>query len=96
MKNEKSLNHNNKENNEKSEDLLFKPIYACDLPVIFPEDENNEIILYDTSLVQLYYNKLIDLKDIIKKNEPVEIYDFMNNFNFLPKYYHKFNIFRIN
>ena len=96
MKNEKSSNSNNKENNEKSEDLLFKPKCVCDSPIIFPDDESNEIILYDTSPVQLYYNNLIDLKDIIKKNEPVEIYDFMSNFNFLPKYYYKFNIFRLN
>jgi len=46
--------------------------------------------------LKFYFNNLISLEKIFENNEySKELYECMSNFNFLPKYYHKFYILRI-
>ena len=81
-------------NTDEKKDSIFEPEYIEQFPLIFPK--LNIKITYDTSPVKIYYNNLVDLKEIIKKKEPEEIFNFMSNFNYLPKYYKKFITFRLN
>ena len=85
----------NDKNKDKNSEIIFEPKYLYKFPVIFPKHESI-IINYNRSPVKIYYNNLVDLKQIIKEKEPEEIYNFMRNFKYLSKYYKKFNTFRFN
>ena len=91
-KSEKSLNNNNNINTEINRQF-DEPKYICKLPQGFPKLKH-EIIPYQTTPIKIYYNNIVDLKTLIKEKEPEEIYNFMSNFKYLPKYYKKFCIFR--
>ena len=90
--NEKSINNNNNTENKNEKSLIIEPKNIYNFKINFPQKKI--IIPYDTTPVNIYYNNLIDLKYIINE-ESKEIYNFMSNFKYLPKYYKKFNIFRI-
>jgi len=94
LNNNKSYNNNDTENRVKDVDNIFEPKYICELPIIFPEYKI-KIIQYNTTPTKIYINNLVDLRQIIKEKESEEIYEFMSNFNYLPKYYNKFLSFRI-
>ena len=91
--NEKSLNKNNVKMEIKNK--LDEPKDICELPLGFPK-MIAKIVPYQTSPIKIYYHGIIDLEEIIKEKEPEEIYNFMSNFNYFPKYYIKFDIFRKN
>ena len=92
IKNEKSLNNNS---NMEIKEKIGEPKYIYNFPLLFPEN-NEEIIPCETTPIKIYYNNLVNLQQLIKEKEPEEIYNFMSNFNYLPKYYKKFNVFRLN
>ena len=94
LNNNKSYNNNNTEDRVKNLEDIFDPTYICELPIKFPEYKC-KIIQNNTIPIKIYFNNLVDLKEIIKANESEEIYEFMSNFNYLPKYYNKFLSFRI-
>ncbi len=90
----KNIKPKDNKNTDKKTDIIFEPKYTEIFPVTFPKHEI--MITYNKSPVKIYYNNLVDLKEIIKEKEPEEIFNFMSNFNYLPKYYKKFNTFRLN
>ena len=89
IKNEKSLNNNNK---TKKIYLIKEAKNIYNFNIELPK--KSYVIPDNTTPVNIYYNNLVDLKNIISE-ESKEIYNFMSNFKYLPKYYKKFNIFRI-
>ena len=49
-----------------------------------------------TDKIKIYYNNLISLEKIVdEENENKEIVECMSYFNFLPKYYYKFYLFKV-
>ena len=90
-KDDKKLNNNN--NKKKFENELYAPEFIDELPSDFPNIED-EYDIYPTTPINIYYHNLVDLEEIIKKKESKDIYNFMSNFNYYPKYYIKFDIFR--
>ena len=85
-----SINKNKSNNN--NTDKIMGPQFFCELPIIFPI--NKKKIQYSTKPIKIYFNNLVDLKQVIKEKESEEIYEFMSNFKYLPKYYNKFLSFR--
>lgn len=90
-KDDQSLINNNIK--KKIETKLYEPKAIGKLPSDFPEIEDDCDVCPSTP-INIYYHNIVDLEEIIKENEPEEIYNFMSNFNYYPKYYTKFDIFR--
>jgi len=88
----KSYNNNKTENRDKKTDKFMRPKFLCELPIIFPNIKKK--FQYSTKPIKIYFNNLVDLKQVIKEKESEEIYEFMSNFKYLPKYYNKFLSFR--
>ena len=92
---EKTNNENKGDKKDKNKEVIVEPKYIYKLPIKL-SSHKYKMADYDETPIKIYYNNLVDLKEIIEEKEPEEIYNFMSNFNCLPKYYKKFNTFKIN
>ena len=105
-KNKEKLKVEKKENNEKKyisinikkDDTSFKltdqqlNVWDLDFP-IYPSDNEKT---FSTEKLKIYYSNLISVEKIIDdKNVNKQFVECMSYFNFLPKYYYKFYLFKI-
>ena len=66
------------------------------LDLVLPTYHGTSNITFSDKKLKIYYSNLIELEEmLINKNESNEIITCMSEFNFLPKYYYKFNLFKI-
>ena len=87
--------HLENEINEKDLDELFEEALKNKNIDISPAILNYNQTKSDKKL-KIYFNNLISLEKMFENNKfSKELYECMSNFNFLPKYYHKFYILRI-
>ena len=65
------------------------------LGFIFPTNYKSAEISFSEKKLKIYYSNLISLEDMLRKQmESNDIINCMSEFNFLPKYYYKFHLFK--
>ena len=62
-----------------------------DFPIFSDEDEKT----YCNEKLTIYYSKVTSTEKIVRETESEEVIECMSYFNFLPKYYYKFYLFKI-
>ena len=102
-KNEKEKKSKNRisDNKNKNEDIIINRPSSGNqnnfLDTIFPEKLLGTHINVSKKKQKIYYSNLISLEDMLRnKKESNNIIECMSEFNFLPKYYYKFNLFKAN
>ena len=87
----------NKES-DKTEKNLYELFYETlkKTKIDFSQVNLNYNLTTSDKKLKIYFNNLISLEKMFEKNKVSnELYECMSNFDFLPKYYHKFYILRI-
>lgn len=75
----------------KSESNYYDPILNL------LKGEKTEVINQNKPVItKIYFNEIISIEPLIKELKDKELYKCMNNFNFFPKYYKRFLIFKKN
>ena len=95
-KNEKDIETKSLDNKYQNIVNIFPPKDFIGLGDIFIQEKQLEIKeSFSSEKLKVYYSRLISLEDMLKnKKESKEIINCMAEFNFIPKYYNKFNIFK--
>jgi len=94
IEDEKTFCSNKNENKIKKISLFNQKSNFLD--VHFPTYQEASNISFSNKKLKIYYSNLISLEEMLmNNNESIEIIACMSEFNFLPKYYYKFNIFKI-
>ena len=63
--------------------------------MLFQTDYGEDNINFSDKKYKIYYSNLISLEDMLRNNnESEEVINCMSEFNFIPKYYYKFNLFK--
>ena len=94
--NEGKNNSNNDNNNEgKNNSNLFPEEESNYLDMIFQEDNDENNPSFSDKKFIIYYSNLISLEDMLRaKKESEEVINCMSEFNFIPQYFYKFNLFK--
>ena len=85
----------NNKNNIRNKIILFPEKETNYLDMVFQADYNEDKVNFSDKKFKIYYSNLISLEDMLRNNhESEEVINCMSEFNFIPKYYYKFNIFK--
>ena len=95
IRTKKDNQSSNNKNVCKNQILLFPEKEKNYLDMLFQTDYGEDDINFSDKKFKIYYSNLISLEDMLRNNnEPEEVINCMSEFNFIPKYYYKFNIFK--
>jgi len=90
-----------KSNNDKSKSNKFdiskkyKKVDKYEDPILnLLKEEKREEIKINPEKTKIYFSEIISIEPLIEKLNDEDLYRCMNNFNFIPKYYQRFLIFK--
>ena len=88
---------NNKSAKKKSSmDILLDEGKYINFNSFFKPQSDSPDLGFSNKKLKIYYSNLISLEDMLLNNqESNDVIDCMSDFNFLPKYYYKFDLFKI-
>ena len=92
-----SYKSNNDKNNSNKFDLskIYKKRHNDVDPILeLLKEDKREQIKINTEKTKIYFNEIISIEPLIEQLNDKGLYICMNNFNFFPKYYQKFLIFK--